>query len=251
MMNFTHFTGARTAVAVAALAAALAVASLARAQVFGPPSTFFGTIVDSAGEIPENTIVEAYIGTTKCNTKDGKVLYATDGKTRIATYIIDVVSDEQKAGCGKRDSTVRIKIGDRLATQTGTWAAGPVELGIAFGSASPVPQPTAAPTATPNVAAIATSTSAARATSIANGTPAAALPGGGSVATIPPGSPGAGSPVPTTAGGLVTSGPGPTRQDAGGDGGFPVWGVVVIGLLVLAGIGGGAGVLLARSRGTH
>ncbi len=247
MTNLNLMRRCAVPVAILAMMAAFAAITPVSAQVFGPPSTFFGTIVDSAGDIPENTVVEAYIGETKCNTKDGKVLYATDGRNRIATYIIDVVSDEQKAGCGKRDSVVRIKIGDRFATQTGTWAAGPVELGVAFGSASPVPQPTAAPTATPNVAAIATSTSAARATSIANGTPAAALPTIGSVATIPAGSPGAGSPVPTTAGGLVTAGPGTALQDDD-DGGFPVWGAVVIGLLVLAGIGGGVGVMLARSR---
>jgi hypothetical protein len=68
-------------------------------------------------------------------------------------------------------------------------------------------------------------------------------------ATIPPGSPGAGSPVPTLGGGVTGADSSPVAaQTKNDDGGFPIWGIVVIVVAVLAALGAGAGYVVARNR---
>ncbi len=233
----------RTRGALAALAAAVAgMASLAAvlpvAAQFDPPSTIFGSIADSAGPVPAGVPVEAYIGDTLCST-GAQTEYTGEGSTRVTVYAVDVVADSQKSGCGRQGAEVRIKVGDRFAPQVARWQPGPVQLDIAFGSATPAPIPTFTPTPTRTPEPAAT------------GTPAPGTPGngngqGGSVATIPPGSPGAGSPV--TGGGVTSATPGQQAGGTSGDGGFPVWGVIVLVLGAVAAIGGGAGYILSRNR---
>jgi hypothetical protein len=224
------------------LAAALPAAGLAGAALFStasaqfdPPSTVFGSVADSAGDIPAGLTVEAYIGDTLCGTK-GRTEFTGDGAARVTVYVVDVVSQSQIPGCGVEGREVRVKIGDRFATQTAKWVPGPVQLDVTFGNATPavIPTFTPAPTRTPQPE----STPQPGQT----GTPGAA----GTVETIPAGSPGAGSPVSSPSGGITSATPGAQNASSSGGGGFPVWGVVVLILGGIAAVGGGVGYAMSR-----
>ena len=214
-------------------------ATLASAQ-FQPPSTVFGSVTDSAGPIAAGLPVEAYIGATLCGTK-GKTEFTGEGTSRVTVYFVDVFSESQTPGCGKDGAEVRVKVGDRFAAQTTRWKAGPVQLDVTFGNATPAVIPTFTP-------APATPTTVARNSPTA-GSPTPAPAGGAAVGTIPVGSPGAGSPVPTLKGGVTSSTPAAQRSDTAGEGGgFPIWGVVLLVFLGVGAIGGGVGYAMSRSR---
>ncbi len=210
---------------------ALAVAGVA-AQ-FSPPSTVLGSISDSSGPVPEGVKVEAYIGSVQCGL-GGKTYYAGEGSDRVTVYVVDVVSESQTPGCGADNKEVRIKIGDRFVAQPVKWSAGLVRMDVTFGNATPVAIPTStpAPTRTPEPGV----------TSQPNQT-------AGQVATIPPGSPGAGSPVATAPqGGMTSATPGQQAAAANGDdGGVPVWAIALLVLGGIGAVGGGVGYFMARN----
>lgn len=186
----------------------------------------------------------AYIGDKECDQPGGQTAYTGDGAAQITYYYVTVLSAEQVPGCGKDGSVIRIKIGDRFATQTAKWAAGLVRVDVTFGNVTPVPIPTATPTPVP--------TAPPAGSTQANGTPRAGATANGNAptqrpGTIPAGSPGAGSPYPTIPGGVVNAVKDPATKSSSG-GGFPIWGIVVIALGVIAVAGGGAGYLMSRNR---
>ncbi len=230
----------RFAAVSGAAAFALVLLMQAHAQ-FNPPSTVFGSISDSAGPVEAGVTVEAYIDDKLCGTK-GRTEFTGDGSARVTVYVVDVVSESQTPGCGKEGKEVKIKVGDRVAAQAAKWAPGPVQLDLTFGNATPVAIPTftPAPTRTPDPL----------------GTPfpgQTAVPGQsavpGQVATIPAGSPGAGSPVPTTPrGGITSATPGQAPATGGGDsgGGVPVWAIALLVLGGIGAVGGGVGYYMAR-----
>lgn len=220
--------------ALSAGALALAATTTALAQ-FDPPSTIFGSITDSEGPVPAGLPVEAYIGETRCGT-GGKTEYTGEGATRVTVYAVDVVANSQINGCGRPGAEVRIKVGDRFAPQVARWQPGPVQLDITFGSATPAAIPTFTPTPTRTPAPAATQTPLPRSTAT-NGSP---------VATIPAGSPGAGSPI--IGGGVTSATPGRQTTTSNDDGGFPIWGIILLVLGAIAAVGGGAGYVLARNR---
>jgi len=220
-----------------ALAACLGLLLLSRASAqFSPPSTVFGSISDSGGNVEAGVTVEAYIGSTLCGTK-GKTEFTGEGSARVTVYVVDVVSESQTPGCGKMNAQqqIRIKVGERFADQTATWDPGPVRLDLTFGGATPVPIPTFTPAPT--------RTAAPQVNPQSGETPSA-------VETIPAGSPGAGSPVATSPqGGITTATPGaPDSGEEGDDGGLPVWAIALLVLGVLGAIGGGVGYLVSRNR---
>ncbi|MEO6045467.1 MAG: hypothetical protein ABIQ47_16325 [Tepidiformaceae bacterium] len=230
---------ARRFFVVAALTIPAAGATIALAQ-FEPPSTVFGSVTDAAGPVAADLPIQAYVGETLCGTK-GKTEFTGDGAARVTVYAINVASAADKAGCGKDGADVRIKIGDRFAAQTSRWRAGAVQLDVTFGNATPAAIPTFTPTIakpTPATTPVPGSSAAAAATSAAAG------------GTIPAGSPGAGSPVPTLKGGVTSSTPAAQRASTADDGGFPVWGIVLLVLLGVGAIGGGIGYAMSRSRTT-
>ena len=241
----TMFSLAFRRAAPVVLAACLGLLLLSRASAqFSPPSTVFGSISDSGGNVEAGVAVEAYIGNTLCGTK-GKTEFTGEGSARVTVYVVDVVSDDQTAGCGKMNAQqqIRIKVGDRFADQTAIWDPGPVRLDLTFGGATPVPIPTftPAPTRTPGPAV----------NPQTGETPTAGGQGGdGAVETIPAGSPGAGSPVATSPqGGITTATPGaPDSGEEDDDGGVPVWAIALLVLGVLGVIGGGVGYLVSRNR---
>jgi hypothetical protein len=212
---------------------------------FGPPATVFGSISDADGTVPEGVTIEAYIGNTVCGR--GRTQFTGDGSARVTVYFADVVSREQTAGCGAENLDVRIKVGDRFAAQTSKWRAGPVQLDLTFGNATPAPIPTFTPaptrtpsanSTTPTIAQGATSAPAATATPSETGTASQTSSSPGATRTA------------TLAGGLRSNTP-PTGGNSlgeGDDGGFPVWGVVIAVLGGVAVTGGIAGIVVARSR---
>jgi hypothetical protein len=212
--------------------------SVAVAQIPSPPSTVFGSVTDQAGPVAENLPVQGYIGDKLCGTR-GFTQFTGEGSARVTVYFVDVLSAEQTAGCGIDGADIRIKVGDRFATQTTKWKRGPVQLDITFGDVTPAPIPTftPAPTNTPRPSPSQTP---------ANGTPGT---GAASVGTIPVGSPGAGSPVASLKGGVTNSTAG-TRQSASSDssGGFPLWAGALLVLVGIAAVGGGVGYAMSRSR---
>jgi hypothetical protein len=227
---------------------------------FGPPMTLFGSVTDAAGPVAADLPVQVYVGDKVCGT--GKTQLTGDGDARVTVYFADVVSREQTAGCGVADTEVRVKIGDRFATQTGRWKPGPVEVDVVFGNATPKPIPTFTPTPRPTSAAtgqaqgqatptpqnpVGTATTATGGSTPDDGTASA------TALTSATGTVGTQSATATATlkGGVVTSGSGTTNgTGGGGGGGFPVWAGIAIGLGAVALIGGGAGIYMARMRHT-
>lgn len=235
----------RFVAAFAALTGAFLAFAPASAQ-FSPPSTVYGSISDSGGPVDKGIPVEAYIGDTLCGTK-GFTDFTGDGDARITYYVVDVVHESQISGCGRSGANqqIRIKIGDRFVDKTAVWEPGAVRLDATFGDATPVPIPTftPAPTRTPDPAGTAQPGQGGQQTA-------------GPVETIPPGSPGAGSPVPTREGstGVITSAtpgaPGSGGDGDGDDGGVPVWAIALLVLGGLGAVGGGVGYVMARNNRT-
>ena len=214
-----------------------AAATLASAQ-FAPPSLVFGSVADSAGPVAEGLPVEAYIGGTLCSSK-GKTEFVGEGAARVTAYLVTVLSEPDRAGCGKDGIEVRIKIGERFAPQTAKWSSvGYVQLDVTFGNAAPAAIPTFTPTVAPP-------------TPVSTPAPGASPVAGGAVETIPAGSPGAGSPAPTLKGGVTSSTPAAQRASTTDDGGFPVWGIVLLGLLGVGAVGGGIGYAMSRTRASE
>ncbi|MFN0093799.1 MAG: hypothetical protein ACKVVT_03345 [Dehalococcoidia bacterium] len=221
----------------------------ASAQAFGPPMTVFGSVTDSAGQVPEDLVVEAFVGQTVCG--KGKTQFTGEGAGRVTVYFADVVSREQTAGCGASGSEVRIKIGDRFATQTVRWQAGPMQLDVVFGSATPaaIPTFTPAPTRTP------TPTRAANAVTPTPGgpTPSGTAAQGTTTGTATAGASGTATAGTPTIPGTIRGGLGsPSAPSTGGNdddgGGFPIWGAVLLVIAGIALVGGGVGFLMAQSR---
>lgn len=247
--------------AMLVVVAGLATITTAGAQGFGPPQTIFGSISDSAGAVPDRLPIEAYIGDTLCG--EGQTGFSGEGDSRVTVYAVDVFEVGQKEGCGTDGAVVRIKVGDRFADQTARWRAGPLQVDILFGSgATPVPIPTftpVPPTAVPTnttaaPATVPATTDGATPTPGATGTgtpsPAAGSTSDAQTAATPSVTVALSSTTPsataTLAGGVVSS----VADSPGGgdDGDLPVWGIVVAVLAGVAVVGGGVGLVMARSR---
>jgi|GEM_PF-1141433 len=223
------------------------------AQLPPLPATFWGSITDSEGDVPEGLPVRAYIGDRVCG--ESTTQKTGEEGSRVTVYAVNVLADGNvpgtKPGCGRRGVPVRIKVGDRFAEETVPWNPGPTRFDITFGTATPAPVPTFTPTPTRT----ATETPTPRPTSTA--TPAGETPEGTETAsptsspteseTAREGSPSPGA-TPTLPGGLASSTPSPSRSGESDDG-TAVWIYILAALGGLALVGGGVGLLIARTRG--
>jgi hypothetical protein len=117
------------AAAVVALISSLIVASVS-AQPPTPPNRFFGNVTGATA----GASVTATIGGVTC----GQTTVKAD-----STYVLDVVSSGQTAGCGTEGASVSFSVAGNPAG-SGTWSSGK------FTSLDLAPQ--AAPTAVPSVA---------------------------------------------------------------------------------------------------
>jgi hypothetical protein len=128
--------------AVVALVSSLMAASVS-AQPPTPPNRFFGDVTLSGAPAPAGTNVSASIGGNVC----GQTTVEAD-----STYVLDVVSSGQTAGCGTEGASVSFTVGGDPAG-TATWSSGQfTELDLAGVVAPTVAPPTVAPvTPTPRV----------------------------------------------------------------------------------------------------
>ena len=122
------------AAAVVALLSSLLVATVS-AQPPTPPDRFFGSVTLNGTAAPAGTNVTADIGGNAC----GQTTVKAD-----STYVLDVVSSGQTAGCGTEGASVSFTVGGSPAG-SGAWHSGQfTQLDLAGAAA----QPTAVP-ATP------------------------------------------------------------------------------------------------------
>lgn len=124
--------------AVVALLSSLMVASVA-AQPPTPPNRFFGDVTVDGAPAAAGTAVAATIGGNAC----GQTTVQADG-----TYVLDVVSSGQTAGCGTEGAAIDFTVGGNPAG-TATWSSGQfTELDLVGGPAPPV-EPTVEPIVEP------------------------------------------------------------------------------------------------------
>jgi hypothetical protein len=189
------------------------------------PATFFGSVTVDGKPPPEGTEVRGLIDGQDC-TQLGPGYRGTITDGGVGAYVINVMHESQKAGCGKDGKAITFTIGGRPAVQTATWKLGPQELNLSIGAGTPPPLPTATPTRTTGPAqAAATATEVARFTPRASGVPPTddvQLPLAQATATRTP----------------------PAVADDSG--GFPVLLVLLVVVVVLAATGAAAGFILAR-----
>ena len=124
--------------AVVALISSLMVASVS-AQPPTPPNRFFGNVTLDGAVAPAGTNVSATIGGNVC----GQTTVQAD-----SSYVLDVVSSGQTAGCGTEGASVSLSVAGASAGSA-TWSSGQfTELDLAAQTAPPTVVPTVAP-ATP------------------------------------------------------------------------------------------------------
>ena len=215
--------------AATALAFACAAGAAAQPQV---PSTVYGSVAVDGKPVPDGTEIRGFVDGVDC-TQLGPTYRGTINEGGVSAYLINIVHESQKPGCGKPGKTVTFTIGGRAAVQTTTWFQGPRQVSLSAGQGEPPALPTATPTR-PLPPAAATTTEAAS-TGAEQSTPTPGSGGKGGFDTrVPTGTP-TGAPA-------VASAPAPGGQD----GSFPVVYVflIVLGAIVFAGTA--AGIALGR-----
>lgn len=135
----------RLAGAGIAAAAMLAVPTAALAQGVppGPPATIYGAITGATAGQGVIAIVINGNSSTVCGA--GSVV--TDNGATV--YVVDVISDSQRAGCGVNGRTIRFyvtptspTVGGKLANESATWTgAGPKQQALTLGPALQLVQP--------------------------------------------------------------------------------------------------------------
>jgi hypothetical protein len=117
--------------AVVALISSLMAASVS-AQPPTPPNRFFGNATLNGSAAPAGTNVSATIGGNVC----GQTTVKAD-----STYVLDVVSSGQTAGCGTEGASVSFTVAGNPAG-SGTWHSGQF---TSLDLAGKTPSPTAVP----------------------------------------------------------------------------------------------------------
>lgn len=208
-------------VAVGAIGA-LVLAGVASAQP-QVPATFYGTASIDGEPAPAGAEVRALIEGEDCTQPGGQGVVIDSG---VAVYVITVMHESQREGCGADGKTVTFTIGGQQAGQAVAWRQGVEELNLNAGNGQPMPLPSVL--ATPGrgaTAAHATATEAAKFTPRAGAVPTDDIVFGKTPGVLQPAS---------------------TETESGS--GFPVLGIVLIAVVVLAAAGGAAGIALSRRR---
>jgi hypothetical protein len=117
--------------AVVALISSLMAASVS-AQPPTPPNRFFGNATLDGAPAPAGTNVTATIGGNVC----GQTTVKDD-----STYVLDVVSSNQTAGCGTEGASVSFTVGG-MPAGSATWSSGKF---TSLDLAGKTPPPTVAP----------------------------------------------------------------------------------------------------------
>jgi hypothetical protein len=224
---------ARAAAVVATLL--LATAGAARPVAAQPqiPATFYGSASIDGQTPPPDTDIRALVDGLDCTQLSDTRRFTIEGG--VGAYVVNVVHESQKAGCGAEGRTVTFTINGQPAGQQGTWRRGPQRLDINAGSGEPVPLPTPSPTPPVTRTSVAEpegSPTLARPTGPVPTDDIEVTPSAIAAATSTAGVPGAGDPGDAGRGG-----------DSSG-----LWVGLVLGLAVVAAGGGLAGYLLSRRR---
>jgi len=198
------------------------------------PATFFGSVTIDGKPPEDGTEVRGFVDGQDC-TQLGPGYRGTIIDAGVGAYVINIVHESQKAGCGKEGKTVTFAIAGRPAVQTAKWQLGPQRIDLTIGPGTPVPLSTATPipTAGPTQVA-ATATEVAKSTPLMTGTP-----------------PTDDIKLPFSTGSARQPQSQPTSQASGGSGGFPVLLVVFLVVVALAAGGAIAGVALSRRSPTQ
>ncbi len=108
-----------------------------------PPSRFDGTVTAPDREVAGGLEVLAYIGDTVCSqdTPEQTIRTGEDGEA-VTNYRVDVLSTNQKEGCGVEGAVVRFKIGDQFANETRSWLDEPQELNLTLPAGPTEPEET-------------------------------------------------------------------------------------------------------------
>jgi hypothetical protein len=112
--------------AVAVAAAAIPALVVAQGAPPGPPATFWGSV--PAGVGPGQSVI-AIVSVGGASQTCGFGATIADGAGGVA-YVVDVISESQRAGCGAAGRTVQFYfVGNRqMATDTATWGGpGPAQ----------------------------------------------------------------------------------------------------------------------------
>ena len=189
-----------------------------RGQVPQIPATFYGAATVDGKAPPEGSEVRGIINGLDCTQPGAAGTISADG---VGAYVISVMHESQRSGCGKDGATVNFTIAGRDAGQSATWAPGPQQLGLnaGIGQAQPLPSNVPVPTNAPETASAA-----------ASGVP----PAGSVQSQATRGS----TPLP----------PG-TSDTTDSDGDGPgVAGVAIVALFVIALLAGAAGMIVSRRK---
>jgi hypothetical protein len=214
--------GASGAILLAALASLLGISSsAAQPQI---PSSFYGSVTIDGKPPPDGAEVRGLIDGIDC-TQLGADYKGTVRIGNTAAYVIHVMHEVQKPGCGTTGKTVTFTIGGRPAAQTAQWKQGPQELNLNAGSGEPLQLPTSTPTVS-----LSPAQAAATATEAAKRTPRAGL------TALPTGD--------ASLGGV--GGQDGTAGSGANDGEFPLLAVLLIVLGIIGVTGTAAGVALSR-----
>lgn len=225
----------RSATAFAFLVAALGVPLTAAYAQPSIPSSFYGSVTVDGQAAPDGTEVRALIDGVDCTqAAPGERPAIRQGSA--TAYVVHVVHESQRPGCGREGTAVSFTIGGRPAVQQGLWTAGPQQLDLSTGAGPVVPLSTSTPTtpdaapSTPGAGTVSTPTALTRPT----GTPP----------TDDVQLPGAASPAAGTSTPVLSDGP----DEPGASDGGPAWVVLaaVAGVVVAGGAVGG--LVLARRR---
>ena len=210
------------------------------------PATFYGTASIDGRTPPADADVRAFIDGLDCTQLGPAARFVIDGG--VGKYVVAVVHESQRAGCGKEGKSVTFTVAGQPAGQSGTWKASAQNLNLNTGSGTPAPLPTstaAPPVAATNVGGGASGGATATASSSGGGSApgaTATLIGDGPARTDQ-GVTGGVRPLGTTTRAPVTSGGLP---EAGGSNTLPIILLVLAGLGLAGGIAGG--ILVRRKR---
>ncbi len=195
--------------------------STAHAQV-SVPAMFYGTAAIDGRAEADGTPVRAFVDGKDCTQPPAKGTALDQG---VSVYLVSVMHESQEPGCGRAGATITFTVAGRPAAQQSEWKEGVHRLDLNAGTGSPLPLPPA--TATAPTSAAATQTAAARFT------PKPAT------SALPTDDPGIRPPGGGTAG---------DGDDAAGESGSPVLGMVIVVLGAVAAVGAAVGAWLAHRR---
>ena len=133
---------------IAAMAAVLTLSIIAGASAQGGPprlpASFEGTVTAPEGPVAAGLPVVAEIGGKRCNDRDAAT-FLHDGDIWYVVIVDHSSTGPDFAGCGALGAEVRFKVGDRYATQLGTWSIVPPRqtLNLTLEPLPPPPPPAA------------------------------------------------------------------------------------------------------------